>query len=108
MPNSVSLGHRFGYGLAAAILAVLCSFSIYFGELPLTSHREPGVTVMPGVALWFMIPAMVSGCLAFLSMILDHYDRRGNEDRYRLFLTWTTRIGFTLAGCAYVVDFLTL
>src|SRR4028119_1051866 len=108
MPNSVPLRHRIGYGLAAAILAVLCSFSIYFGELPLASRRGPGVTVMSGVALWLMIPAMVSGCLAFLSMILDHYDRRGNEERYRLFLKWATRIGFALAVCAYAVDFLTL
>lgn len=87
MPYSVLLRHWIGYGLAAALPVVLCSFSIYFGELPLTSYREPGVTVMSGVALWLMIPAMLSGCLAFLSMVLAHYDRRGNEERYRLFLT---------------------
>lgn len=63
---------------------------------------------MSGMALWLMILAMASGCLAFLSIIFDHYDRRGNEERYRLFLKWTTRIGFGLAGSAYALDFLTL
>ncbi|HYG09640.1 MAG TPA: hypothetical protein VD835_06680 [Pyrinomonadaceae bacterium] len=107
MSNSIPLRLRIGYGLAAAILAVLCLFSIYFGELPLTSHSRPGVSVMSGVALWLMIPAMVMGCLAFLSIILDHYDRRDNEKRYRSFLTWATRIGLALAGSAYAIDFLT-
>lgn len=106
MPNSVPLKDRIGYGVAAAILAALCSFSIYFGELPLPSRRSSGVSTMSGVALWLMIPAMASGCLAFLSIIFDHYDRRGNEERYRLFLKWATRTGFALAGCAYAVDFL--
>lgn len=108
MPNSVPLKERIGYGLAAAILAALCSFSIYFGELPLPSRRSSGVSAMSGAALWLMIPAMASGCLAFLSIIFDHYDRRGNEGRYRLFRKWATRVGFALAGCAYVVDFLAL
>lgn len=107
MPNSIPLRHRIGYGLAGAILAALCSFSIYFGELPLPSSRSRGVSTMSGVALWLMVPAMVSGCMAFLSIILDHYDRRGNEQRYQLFLKWTTRIGFALAVCAYALDFLT-
>lgn len=107
MPNSIPLRHRIGYGLAAAILAALCLSSIYFGELPLPSRRSRGVSTMSGVPLWLMIPAMVSGCLAFLSIIADHYDRRSNEQRYRLFLTWTTRIGFALAGCAYALNFLT-
>lgn len=107
MSNSIPLRHRIGYGLAAAILAALCLFSIYFGELPLPSSRSRGVSTMSGVALWLMIPAMVSGCMAFLSIIFDHYDRRGNENRYRLFLKWTTRVGLALAGCAYAVGFLT-
>ncbi|HEY9282240.1 MAG TPA: hypothetical protein VIP46_02190 [Pyrinomonadaceae bacterium] len=100
------LKDRIGYGVAAAVLAALCSFSIYFGERPLPSRRSSGVSTMSGVALWLMIPAMASGCLAFLSIIFDHYDRRGNEERYRLFLKWATRTGSTLAGCAYAVDFL--
>jgi hypothetical protein len=108
VPNSIPLRQRIGYGLAAAILATLCLFSLYFGELPLPSHRSSGVSTMSGMALWLMILAMASGCLAFLSIIFDHYDRRGNEERYRLFLKWTTRIGFGMAGCAYALDFLTL
>ena len=108
MPNSVPLKDRIGYGLAAAVLAALCSFSIYFGELPLPSRRSSGVSAMSGVALWLMISAMASGCLAFLSIIFDHYDRRPNEGRYRLLLKWAARAGFALACCAYAVDFLTL
>jgi uncharacterized membrane protein len=108
MSNSIPLRHRIGYGLAAAILATLCLFSIYFGELPIPSSRSRGVSTMSGVALWLMIPAMVFGCLAFLSIILDHYDRRANERRYQFFLKWTTRIGLALAACAYALDFLNL
>lgn len=104
--NSIPLRHRLGYGLAAALLAALAIFSLVFGELPLTSHRRPGVYPMRGPALWLMIPALLLGCLAFLSIIADHYDRRPNEGRYRAFLTWSTRAGLALAVGAYVLDFL--
>ena len=105
MPKSIPLRLRLGYGLAAAILASLAAFSLYFGELPLASHRRPGVTPMTGIALWLMIPALVLGCLAFLSIIVDHYDRRSNERHYRAFLTWSTRFAVILAGGAYVLEY---
>ena len=106
MTNSIPLRQRLGYGLAAVILAALAAFSLYFGELPLASARQPGVHVMAGAALWLMVPAMLLGCLAFLSIIVDHYDRRSNERHYRGFLTWSTRVAVVLAVGAYALDFL--
>lgn len=105
MPTSIPLRHRLGYGLAAVILAALAVYSLAFRELPLASHRRPGVYPMTGAALWLMIPALALGCLAFLSIIVDHYDRRSNERRYRAFLTWSTRAGLALAAGAYALDF---
>jgi hypothetical protein len=105
MPNFIPLRQRLGYGLATVVLMGLAAYSLYFGELPLTSHRTPGVSLMTGPALWFMIPALGLGCIAFLSLIVDHYDRRDNERVYRTVVTWCTRAALLLAFVAYAVDF---
>lgn len=66
------------------------------------------MSVISGTALWLMIPALLLPCVAFLSIILDHFDRRSNERHYRAFVTWSTRAAVVLAVAvaAYALDFL--
>ena len=43
-----------------------------------------------------MYGAMTCACLVMLSVVLDHYDRRDNERRYRVFAVWGESVGWTL------------
>lgn len=68
-------------------------------DLFIPSKRTRGVH-LHGAAAWFMYCALVAGAAVLLSVVVDHYDRRNNEHKYRFFASLVSKLGWGFAGAA--------
>lgn len=98
VPNSISLGKRAFNIVAAMFLLIYGSYGIYINDLYIPGRRGRGIHLLDQPAL-LMFSAIVCASLIFISVIVDHYDTRNNENKYtsltRLFkfLGWSLFIG---------------
>ena len=59
-----------------------------------------GALNLHGLPGWVMALALFCAAAALLAVVIDHYDRRDNEQAYKSFGKWTARLGWMLAGLA--------
>jgi hypothetical protein len=71
-------------------------------DLYLPSKRSRGMHLHDTPA-WIMYGAIICACLAMLSVVIDHYDRRNNERHYRLFADVFEYIGWGLFGFSLLI-----
>jgi len=101
-PNAVPLSDRiFNLVLALALLAQ-GFVGFYFGRLELSPPKQKAYIVFREGAAWLMAAAMVVGALVLISVIVDHYDRRDNENSYKLFKWLAVRLGVCLFTASLV------
>lgn len=60
------------------------------------------IAVLEGGPAWLMGAALIAGASVLLSVVVDHYDLRDNENYYRTFRWVATRLGCALAASALV------
>jgi hypothetical protein len=77
------------------VLILYGLFGLYLGDLRLPRKRGPDME-FHGFAAWLLFAAIVVGCAAMLSCVIDHYDRRDNEQYYVLFKRMCIKIGVAL------------
>jgi hypothetical protein len=58
-----------------------------------------------GASAWLMYATIVCSCIAMVSIVVDHYDRRNNENRYSEFSGTVMGVGFWLGLLAIIVHF---
>ena len=63
-----------------------------------------GVT-FTGVTLNLIIVAMVLGALSLLTIVIDHYDKRNNEHKYKLVNRLFMGAGVLLIVIAFIIEF---
>jgi len=97
-PNLIPISRRVGSSLGALGLAAYGAFGIWIDDLLIPGKRSS--LHLSGLPAWIMGLALLCAAAHLASVVIDHYDTRDNEARYRLFLTWSRRLGWALAGLA--------
>lgn len=89
--------------LAGALLLIAYgTYGILKNDVYLPGKRGQGVH-FTGLTAWLAFAAMVLAALHFLAGVVDHYDRRNNEARYRDFSMYTLALACTLFIVALVL-----
>ncbi len=87
-PNAVPLRKRITETLVMLFVVAYCGYSLWSGSLflPGFNRYAPGTAksvTLHGIDAWLVSGALLFGVLQFFVPILDHYDKRRNEVRYR-------------------------
>lgn len=81
-PNVVPWTTRVAYALLAITFLAYGWVGLLVGEIWIPGRRTSGIT-LTGTSVWIAVAAIAVGSAGLLSVILDHYDRRNNEQRYK-------------------------
>lgn len=101
-PNHIPYKERaFNIG-ASLLLFVYGGYGIYINDLYLPGRRRRGIHLHDDPA-WVMYGAFLCACLVMLSVVVDHYDKRNNEHKYRKFAA-----AFKVAGWGLFIGSLAL
>jgi uncharacterized membrane protein len=82
--NQVPVTQRLAYGALSLALVGYGAVGVLVDALWIPGRRTSGV-VFSGIPAWLACSALCVGALGLLSVVVDHYDRRNNEHRYRDF-----------------------
>ncbi len=99
VPNNISLWDRSWTIIFSVIGMVYCVYSLYVGEFYIASKRS--ASRLTGPAATVMSLALFVGVLHMISVIVDHYDRRDNESRYKQFANLTKYVLWVLLGLVF-------
>lgn len=99
IPNSISVTDRLCNFLLALAFIIYGSYGVYKNQLYVPSRRGDGI-YLSGESAWIMYSALICGFLYFLTIVIDHYDKRDNEIKYFMFGKNVKLIGMILAGIA--------
>jgi hypothetical protein len=80
--NHIPPGERTGHIVMSLLLLAYGSYGVWANDLYIPGKRSRGMH-LHDVPAWIMYAAMVCACLVMFSVVIDHYDRRDNERRYR-------------------------
>lgn len=97
IPNHVPERTRLVNALMAIALLAYGSYGVWIDDLYVPGKRGNGVHLHQ-VPAWLMYGAMICACIVLVSSILDHYDRRDNEHRYRRFARILSWVGWGAFG----------
>ena len=75
------------------------------GELYLPGKGSSGGTAFIGVTLNLIVSAMIFGALSLFVVVLDHYDKRNNEHKYKFVNRLFMGIGILLIVIAFIMEF---
>ncbi|MCB1614897.1 MAG: hypothetical protein KDI30_02680 [Pseudomonadales bacterium] len=103
IPNKISLFERILNSVCSVLMLVYGSYGIYINDFFVLAKRGSGIHLHDESAL-IMYGAFVCGALVMLSVVVDHYDERDNEHRYRVFGTVLKYIGWSLFTIALFFD----
>ncbi|MBA5246568.1 hypothetical protein H1R16_10230 [Marnyiella aurantia] len=90
-PNHISPEERVKCILFAAALLAYGTFGWYSDDIFIPGKRGRGVH-FSGAACTLIYAAFIFGAANFISVVVDHYDKRNNETQYQRFAK-ITRIG---------------
>ncbi|TMN73604.1 hypothetical protein CWB85_02755 [Pseudoalteromonas sp. S1727] len=85
VPNSLTRTHRVFNVLLILALITYGGYGIYFEELYLPLDEDAELTLY-GTSIYIACTAFGFGCLILLAQIIDHYDKRDNEQKYDRFI----------------------
>jgi hypothetical protein len=100
-PNEIPLFTRWLNTLIALALLTYGGYGVYDNDFALPTRRGNWLHLHDGPAIFHYI-AFCCASLVLLSVVLDHYDKRNNEQKYRAFSTWGTRVAWVLFGSSLV------
>jgi len=101
--NHIPLRERVGNVLLSLGLLGYSLHALLQDDLHISGRRGPGVH-LHGAPLWMLCAAMACAAANMLSVVLDHYDRRPNEFRYRRFALASQVLGWTLFFAAFAAE----
>lgn len=105
VPNQVPRGVRTANVLLSVGLLAYGGLGLWLDDIYLPGKRSGGVH-LHGEPAWMVFAAMLSGAANLLTAVIDHYDRRDNEDTYRMVARITQVMGWSLLVLAIILDLL--
>ncbi len=95
VPNSISPTDRLWNILLAIGFTVYGGYGVYKDDLYIPF--KSGEIHLSGESAWIMYAALICGCIYFLTIVVDHYDKRDNEIKYYMFGKNIKYVGLGLA-----------
>src|SRR4051812_48569937 len=99
-PNRIPASTRAWNAVLSIVLIVYGAYGLYVDDLFIPSKR--GGLYFHQEAAWVMYAAMICAALNLLSIVVDHYDERDNENNYRLFAKVTQIAGWIFFATAII------
>ncbi|MDO4795103.1 MAG: hypothetical protein Q4A28_04070 [Brachymonas sp.] len=93
--NEFGLWHRIRNTLLGLCLLAYGAYGVWKNDLYISWGRLSRVH-LHGAPAWVMYAAMICGAASLLSVVVDHYDQRNNEERYECFRQVVFFLGFIL------------
>jgi len=78
-PNHIPAEERTKNILSSIALFLYGSYGVYVNDLYIPGKRSKGIH-LHDVPCWIMFGAIICACLVMLSVVVDHYDQRNNEN----------------------------
>lgn len=94
IPNRIPFRKRVLNIFLSLILIIYGSHGIYTNDLYIIGKRG-GLHLHDGPA-FMMFAAFLCGSLVMLSVVIDHYDKRNNEQKYKSFASFFEITGWWL------------
>ena len=94
-PNHFSLRQRVENAALSAFLLAYGMVGLYLDDLYIPGRRSSGIH-LHGTAAWLMFGAIVSAVAVLIALLIDHYDRRNNEQHYVRFKKAAALVAWTL------------
>ena len=104
-PNAIALTERVASVLLASILLLYGLSGLFTGGFSVSFTKGSAGLNITGRPAWLLAAAAFTSALVPLSVLLDHYDKRDNEVRYRTFRRFALSLGFALLGASLVSGF---
>ncbi|MBO1257063.1 hypothetical protein J3L16_15320 [Alteromonas sp. 5E99-2] len=95
IPNDIPIIERILNLIIAMSLLTYGLYGLYKGEIYIPGKRGNGIHLY-GEAVWIMFVGLICGAIVFISVVIDHYDKRDNEHKYYKFGRLVKYIGI---GC---------
>lgn len=105
LPNKFSLSKRLWNTIASIFLIGYGGYGIINNDLYIPGKRNGGIHLTDAPAI-MMYGAFICGVLVMLSTIIDHYDERDNEHKYKQFAKILKFCGWSLFGFALFFNLL--
>lgn len=104
--NYVELDTRAVCLAGSALLICYAVASIIYDDffIWLPGRRSTGYVHLHGIPVWFACAAVLSACLSMLSIVVDHYDTRDNEIKYRRFAKVAFKVAIGLLIFSMFID----
>ena len=83
IPNSIPLSTQIFHLIISIGLISYGTYGIIVGDIYFPGKRSRGVH-FNGISAWFVYFAFIFATCNLLSVVIDHYDKRNNEDGYKL------------------------
>ena len=102
-PNHISYNERLKCILFAAALLTYGSVGWYLDDIYVPGKRGRGIH-FHGTACTIVYGAFIFGAVNFISVVVDHYDKRNNETNYQKFAKITRICGIALLFLGILVN----
>ncbi len=102
-PNHIPASERLVYVILSLFLLVYGGCGVWSDHLDIPSKGGRVTLTLHGVPAWIMYGACICGCLVMLSVVIDHYDKRNNETKYKQFADVFRMLGLGLVALSLVV-----
>jgi hypothetical protein len=103
-PNYINQDTQYEKLFYAGFLLVYGTFAIIIDDLFIPGRRGRADFHFQGIPLWIMYIAMMIGVAHSISFLVDHSDKRNNEQKYKTFQTYSKYIGWSLVTIAAIMQ----
>lgn len=102
LPNRLSTSERLAYCALALALVAHATLGAYIDDLIIPSRRRGPDVHVHGWQAWLIACAIYLVAISLISRVIDHYDKRNNEHRYRQF----ERLAWYASGALVALSFI--
>lgn len=101
IPNDIPINERILNLVISVSLLTYGLYGLYKGEIYIPGKRGNGMHLY-GEAVWIMLAGLICGAIVFISVVLDHYDKRDNEHKYYKFGSAVKYMGIACFSLAII------
>lgn len=100
-PNEIPLEVRFYHTLSAILLFIYGSHGVWVNDL--VFRMKGGFRIhLHDFPAWLMFGSLLAACVVLISVVIDHYDRRNNEAKYKACARYGEYVGWSLCGLSLI------